>query len=759
MIVHMVGNAHIDPIWMWNWQAGVDEALASFRAAVERCHEYPDFTFTRGEAWLYDLVERLDPELFAEVKALIAAGKWHVTGGQYIQPDVNAPTASGLRQQIVHGQRYFRDKFGISPDIAYNVDSFGHPATMPDILTEFDYRGYVFHRPHPDQVALPGQTFRWRGVKGGEVIGFRIVPGYTTRSDSLYGQIMLSVEAADPALGHTMCFYGVGDHGGGPTKGNIEYILENQHFADDIELRFSTPQHFFDVMTAKRELLPEVTFELQRTFPGCYSVMHDIKQAQRHSEHQLDVALDISKHYALEAEQGALEARIDIAWQDLLFTAFHDILAGTSVASAWGSVRAMQGRARIIAEEVIVEATRGWSLRTLPPVNHQQLVVINPDAAPWQGLVEAEPWLDFDSWRGRWVSDAQDNPIPFQRVQAEAMQITNRILLPAQLEPYGHTHLLIRDDPAPEQTIDSDLHASGSELGNSDVTVQLNHRGIADIRYQGVSLLAKEGITLHLREDTTDTWTFHTDRFVEPVLERLHGIQWVVEETGPLRARVRAEGVLGYSRWRWTISVHQHDPRIFMKLDINYAERLRLLQMPIDLVEAPEGHLDGLAAGWLERQPSEIEHPVQGWSRVVVADKQLALTTQDAYSVSLNGCCWQWSLLRSPHMAWGGGRPAMYAGHDDFTDQGVHHFAMTLHPAEQLAPEKLEAAARQMARPLITFDRTNGMKRQPWGAEAPRSFWHKAEHRAAQDGKMRNVIAKDDTPGGLFYRQDEDKRE
>lgn len=61
------------------------------------------------------------------------------------------------------------------------------------------------------------------------MVGFRIAPAYVTRTDDLYGQITISLEAADPDLGHTMCFYGVGNHGGGPTKGNIEYILENKH--------------------------------------------------------------------------------------------------------------------------------------------------------------------------------------------------------------------------------------------------------------------------------------------------------------------------------------------------------------------------------------------------------------------------------------------------------------------------------------------------------------------------------------------------
>ena len=90
---------------------------------------------------------------------MIERGQWHVTGGQFIQPDLNLPTAAGLHRQIEHGQRYFRDRFGLAPTVGYNVDSFGHTATLPDILARHGYTAYVFRRPEEHQVSLPANTF------------------------------------------------------------------------------------------------------------------------------------------------------------------------------------------------------------------------------------------------------------------------------------------------------------------------------------------------------------------------------------------------------------------------------------------------------------------------------------------------------------------------------------------------------------------------------------------------------------------------
>jgi len=206
----------------------------------------------------------------------------------------------------------------------------------------------------------------------------------------------------------------VGKHGGGPTKANIEYILENAQSFPDAELRFSTPQAFFDAIEQYGDRLPVVTDELQHTFPGCYSVMHDIKQQQQRGEHLLDQCGRLVDGFVDdEEERRGFYKRLDDGWNDLLFTEFHDVLAGTSVPAAWDSIRAMQGRARITGEEIAVEATRRWAHRELPPVDEQQIVVINPDEAPWEGMVETEPFISFDAWRNRWLSDVNGQPIDF----------------------------------------------------------------------------------------------------------------------------------------------------------------------------------------------------------------------------------------------------------------------------------------------------------------------------------------------------------
>jgi alpha-mannosidase len=713
LVVHMIGNAHIDPIWLWRWPAGVDEALSTFRSAADRCDEFPEFVFTRGEAWLYRWVDRLEPELGARVDALIARGQWHVTGSMVVQPDANLPTTEGWRRQLRHGRRWLHERFGVSPTVAYNVDSFGHPASLPDLLAQEGMDAYVFHRPHPAQVALPAPLFRWRGTGGAEVLGFRIVPGYVTRTEDLAEQVRTAIAEADPAVGHTMCFYGVGNHGGGPTRANVEWILAHRSF-EGAELRFSTPAACFAAVRERFEALPVVDLELQRTFPGCYSVMQGVKARQRRAE--LALAGAEAGLPPLAEDPGALAARLDALWDDLLFCQFHDVLAGTSIPSAWAAVRDLQGRAAIGTEEAVVEATRRWAARAVAPAPFAQLVVVNADPAPWTGLVEAEPSLDFSPWGERWLSDAEGRRLPVQLVQPEAQALTTRVLYPVGLAPGEAMRILVRDDPAPPAPAGGPVaSASPAGLANGPLAVDLRPGGIAALRLDGRHLLGAEGIALHLRADASDTWTWDLDHFPEPVLERLGG-DWAVEEAGPLRARVHLDAVLGDSHVRLALSLAAGEPRLDLELDVLWAERHRLLQLAIDLPAPPAAWTDAQPGGTVRRTPSRTEHPVGGWSRVPAGDAQLALVTPDASSLSVDGARWQWTLLRAPRMAWGGGPPQVAAGREAYADHGARSFALELHAGPGLPSGRLDDALRRMAWPPVVLERFAGMERRAPGS-------------------------------------------
>ncbi len=409
--------------------------------------------------------------------------------------------------------------------------------------------GYVIQRPKEFQMKLP-QAFVWQGQAGHELVTFRMSKPYTSMTISeLTGAVEAAIDNAVDSVTDTMCFYGIGNHGGGPSKAQIEWIIDNRHAFPDVELIFSTPDAYLEAIKPQRGALPVISGDLQHCFPGCYAVMHEVHQAQRHGELRLQYTQALVDLFSpTEEEKASRTARLETAWDDLLFTAFHDILAGTSVKRSWPSVRAMFGRAQITGEEVAMETTRRWVRHALVPQNAHRHVLINANSEDWSGLLEIEPWLeDYSNWDDRWISDLDGNPVDFQLVQPEA-NIRSRALTAVSVGAQSHDVLLIQPGPPPQQTIESDLKCDGTTISNSLITLTLGSGGLNGLTYKGQPVLSDAGLRLHLREDSADCWGMFTDTHDEPVAEIWSDADWVVEETGPLRARARLEGRIGTSR-------------------------------------------------------------------------------------------------------------------------------------------------------------------------------------------------------------------
>ncbi|MBQ0009832.1 MAG: hypothetical protein KBS76_01860, partial [Ruminococcus sp.] len=150
--LHLICNAHIDPVWLWELDEGVAETLSTFRVAADFCESYNGFIFNHNEAMLYEWVEEYDPALFARIQKLVREDKWHIMGGWYLQPDCNLPSGESFVRQILAGKNYFMDKFGVEPKTVINFDAFGHSRGLVQIMKKSGYDSYIFCRPEPDML-------------------------------------------------------------------------------------------------------------------------------------------------------------------------------------------------------------------------------------------------------------------------------------------------------------------------------------------------------------------------------------------------------------------------------------------------------------------------------------------------------------------------------------------------------------------------------------------------------------------------------
>src|SRR5882724_3336837 len=227
--LHLIGNAHIDPVWLWDWREGLNEGLSTCRTMVALLRDFPEATFIRGEAAIYEHIERHDPATFAAIQRLVKLGRWDVVGGTYIQPDTNMPAAEPLLRQFVRGKRYFREKFGLEITTAWSADSFGYTAGMPEILAAAGIDSIAFTRPTSKVFPLAKPAFWWRAPSGARILGYRpeVPTYYCIEREDMPKRLNESLaEAKVSGLQNVACFYGLGNHGGGPTRQHLGQIRE-----------------------------------------------------------------------------------------------------------------------------------------------------------------------------------------------------------------------------------------------------------------------------------------------------------------------------------------------------------------------------------------------------------------------------------------------------------------------------------------------------------------------------------------------------
>jgi len=158
--LHLICNAHLDPMWLWQWEEGAAEAVSTFRVAADFCENYEGFVFNHNEVILYKWVEEYEPELFKRIQRLVADGKWHIMGGWYLQPDCNMPSGESFVRQILTGRNYFKEKFNVVPTTAINFDSFGHNRGLVQIMKKSGYDSYIFTQPSKDECPLPAEDIK-----------------------------------------------------------------------------------------------------------------------------------------------------------------------------------------------------------------------------------------------------------------------------------------------------------------------------------------------------------------------------------------------------------------------------------------------------------------------------------------------------------------------------------------------------------------------------------------------------------------------
>ena len=697
--IHIIGNAHLDPIWLWRWQEGCGEVLQTFRSAVDRLNEYDGFIFTCSSASYYKWVEEIAPELFDEITKLVKKGRWVPVNGWWVQPDCNMPGTEGFARQALYSQLYYYEKFGKICEVGYNVDSFGHNAMMPQLLTKSGMRCYVMMRPgmheNPD---IPEDLFWWDSADGSRVLTFRISDSYgASGTKSLDREVTNARKRAENDGHGMMIFCGVGNHGGGPTKGDLDYLLKLKNEGYD-ELKFSSPDRYFEEMCADRLDLPVWSDELQHHASGCYSATSMVKQLNRRAEFWLRSAEKWNTIAALTTDLPAATEKFAEAWRDVCFNQFHDILCGCSIMEAYDDVRDSMGGAMTVAAKEENKALLKLSLNidtwldgvsdsvTCHERHHcrnlrfpRPIVVFNPLAHD----VESPVRTYHPSKR---VVDSDGNDALFQNVRSSRSNdshLDTEFIAKVPALGYAVYWLWHEDSEfveAPE--LQSPVAADVLTIENEYLRVTFDDKngGISSLvsKEDGHEYVGGEFCVPAIFDNTKpDTWAHMIFRFHDEIAKpELASIELV--ECGAARAVVRVKHVYNGSYLTQDFILAADSKVIRVKCRILWQEPLTILKMPVTVAGSDPISTYEIPAGFIKRPCNGEEEPALTWGDVTAEGYGVSLISDAKYSYDCPDGTLRLTMLRNcifaDHYS---NRPA---ADFSYTDEGLQRFEYAIYP-------------------------------------------------------------------------------
>lgn len=673
--LHLLCNAHLDPCWLWEWEEGAAEALSTFRTAADICEQNDTFIFNHNEATLYRWVEEYEPELFARIQELARAGRWHIMGGWHLQPDCNMPRGESFVRQILSGRRYFREKFGAEPTTAINFDPFGHSRGLVQILRKSGYTAYLFGRPHEEIFPLPPDGFVWVGYDGSAVDAHRFIGWY----NAPLGKAREKAEKwmqdnADREIG--LMLWGVGNHGGGPSRKDIADLNALIAAADMPEIVHATPEAYFEDIRRSGVERPRMARDLNSWAPGCYTSQVRLKQRHRQLENALYMAEKMAATAALQGLMDYPREALHEAMMDLLTAEFHDILPGSSVQPVEeAGLRLMDHGLEILSR---LRARSFFALASGQPCAQEGTIPIlayNPHPYPLEGVFECEfnlPDFNFEDTFTVPMVRLNGEPIPCQvekelgnlPVDWRKRCVFRATLAPAQMTRFDCTlETMLPARPAHGRAPENGVH----RVVTDDIEVVVDARTGLMRRFvaHGVDCLRDAAFTPLVMADNPDPWTAEALSYREiagcfaalppDAAGRICGLGGPIDpvhiiEDGPVRTVI--EAVMGYgdSFLVLTYKIPKQGAELEIHVRVHWNEKDKMLKLALPIAFDEPKYMGQTAYGRDVLPGEEREVVAQQWVAAVSERDGMALTciNDGSYGSDFPDREIRLTLLRSP---------------------------------------------------------------------------------------------------------------
>lgn len=710
--MHLTGNSHIDAAWLWPRSETIDVVKRTFSTALQLMHEYPGYTYTQSAAVYNDWLADKYPEINDEIKQRIQEGRWEVVGGMWVEPDLNIPDGESLARSILIGKRWYKEHYGVDVRIGWNPDSFGYNWQLPQIYKKSGIDYFVTQKMSwNDTNQLPLKLFWWQSPDGSKVLTY-FPHGYGNQNLS---PVRLSGDLAQarilaPGMTEMMDLYGVGDHGGGPTRDVLDQA-ERWMQPDKIapKMEFGTAQSFFT--TVGKEIAPESKTWNYKTiaegyqYPaapppgdisiptwddelylefhrGVYTTQAGMKRNLRDAPEETLHAEDYASLAWLDGNSYPTQELTD-AWKKIAFNGFHDLAAGSGIAVIYRDSQKDFDQVRWETNEISSKALNTLAARVNTTAQQGVPVfVFNPLAWQRSGHFKVHVQMPAQTSDVS-VLDAHGAVLPSQVISTDAATHAFDLLVEAHdLPPMGYQMLRV---VAGKRNFPSDLRVTGTTLENANLRVVVDAKtGCITSLYDkraSFEALAPGSCGNELQAFTDkpkqyDAWNIDPgtlDR-APALLTQADAVE--VIESGPMRGVIRVTRHWQNSKFVQQIILDAGSDEAEVVNDIDWHETHVLLKAAFTLSASAPFATYEIPFGTIERpttrnnswEKARFEVPALRWADLGDGQHGFSLINDSKFGYDAVGNLLRLTLLRSP------------TSPDPDADRGHQHFSYALYP-------------------------------------------------------------------------------
>jgi alpha-mannosidase len=682
--IFLVGHAHLDLAWLWPVSETWNAAQRTFESVLKLQQDFPELIFCHSMPAQYAWIEEHRPDLFKAIQEAVAAGRWEVIGGFWVEPDLNLIAGESIARQLLYGQRYIEEKFSKLSPIVWVPDSFGFCATLPQFFVNAGIEYFVTQKLlWNDTTKFDYGTFWWRSPDGSQVFSMMSAPigeGINPVKMAAYAYEWQTQTGIQDAL----WLPGVGDHGGGPTRDMLEIAQRWQHSPFFPDLEFTTAEKYLQqIRNIPASSFPVWEDELYLEFHrGCYTTHGDQKRWNRRCEGLLYQAELFATLANISCGVEYPKAEIETAWKQLLFQQFHDILPGSSITQVyldalpeWQQVE--QVGTKILQASLLAIASQ-ISLPQPPQANSLPIVVFN--SLNWQrsevvSITLPTPATANQQWQ---VYDISGKQLVSQHSEASTL-----LFFAADIPSVGYRLFwLVPASLVPPSPSLPDEWVMENEFLR--VTVDSNTGDLSSVfdKTNQREVLSGAGNQLQAFQDSGqywDAWNIDPNYAQHPLPPTiLKSIQWL--EQGAVQSRLQVVRQLGESEFCQDYILSAGVPLLKIATTVHWQESHVLVKAAFPLnIEADFATYE-IPCGAI-RRPTNPQTPAEKAKWEVPALRWADLTGETnefVYGVSLlNDCKYGYdsqanqlrlTLLRSPNWP------------NPEADRGFHEFTYALYP-------------------------------------------------------------------------------